>query len=123
MTGFLICLALTVVCCALIRPLSRIQRDNYELIPMLLAAMSFTGCIGFLGVWVCGHLAPQLSPYLAFARGAALPEILYVLTAVSDIRDKSRSFHGLFGALILIYAMPCCLLLQLIDLIVWLVRR
>jgi hypothetical protein len=42
---------------------------------------------------------------------------------VSDIRDKSRSFHGLFGALILIYAMPCCLLLQLIDLIIWLVRR
>ena len=123
MTGFLICLALTVVCCALIRPLSRIQRDNYELIPMLGAAVSFTACIGFLGVWVCGHLLPQMSPYLAFALGAALPEILYVLTAVCDIRDKSRSFHGLFGGLILMFAMPCCVLLQIIDLILWLIHR
>lgn len=123
MIGFLVCLALTVLFCALVPVLARIKNRNCELIPILLAGVSFTACIGFLGVWVCGSLFPRFSPYLAFAIGAALPEIWYVCIATWDRIDRGRPMHGLAGGLILMFGLPCCLLLQLIDLMIWLVRR
>ena len=123
MIGFLISLALTVVCIRLFPVLNGIKCGNYELLALLGAGVSLTACMGFLAVWVCGHFFPGWSPYRVFAVGAALPEILFVILAICDMVDHGRVMHGLMGGLILFVGLPFCLLVQLADLIVWLILR
>ncbi len=96
---------------------------EWELYALWAAIVATVLSLGLFAVWLGERLRWRLSPYVIFALAILVAELGFAAYAAYDIATDTGFLAGIVGALILMVIIPSLVLLQLIDLIVWLVRR
>ena len=80
--------------------------------------------ICFLFTWVIKLIKKTISPYLVFAVVSFVIGIGISIFSVYDMKiHEDEWFGGLVGAVLLVYVVPFIILLLIIDLIIWKVRK
>ena len=96
---------------------------EWELYALWAAIVVTVLSLGLFAVWLGERLRWRLSPYGIFALAVLVAEIGFAVYACYDIATATGFLAGIVGTLIFIAIIPSLAVLQLIDLIVWLVLR
>ena len=98
--------------------------DNIEILRFVTTIYSAILFICFLFTWVIKLIKKTISPYLVFAVVSFVIGIGISIFSVYDMKiHEDEWFGGLVGAVLLVYVVPFIILLLIIDLIIWKVRK
>lgn len=80
-------------------------------------------CLGLAGSCLAGRMKKRISPYLSFGIINAVIELVIVAYSQYDIRCNSGMMAGVIGKLLMYFIAPVPVILIIIDVIVYLVKK
>ena len=92
---------------------------TFSTITMLLTIACILVTVYFLIIAICSRIKENISPYKLFAILDLVFGLIVTIYAVYDILTDTGWFAGLLGTLLLIFIVPICIVLLIIDLILW----
>lgn len=87
------------------------------------AILSTIICIGFSLICIVNRISAKASPYLVFAITDIIIGVFVTIYSVYDIHTDKGIMAGLLGFILLLFVVPCSVVLLVIDVVVWIINR
>lgn len=87
------------------------------------AILSTIICIGFSLISIVNRISAKASPYLVFAITDIIIGVFVTIYSVYDIHTDKGIMAGLLGIILLLFVVPCSVVLLVIDVVVWIINR